>query len=57
MNRFNIAIVSPSSPKDIAGILTVYADDKKAAMKKVKDDPAMEGVRIYPIDDDKLTEH
>lgn len=57
MNAFNLAIVSPSSPKDIVGILTVYAEDVKGALKKVKADPDMEGVRVHPIGDQKLTEH
>lgn len=57
MNAINLAVVSPSDPKTITAILTVYANDKREALDKVKKDPDMTGVRVYPIDQDKLTEH
>ncbi len=49
MQSFNLAIVSPSSPKDVAGTITVYANDVKDAIKRVKNDPEMAGVRIFPL--------
>lgn len=57
MQAINLAIVSPSDPKTVSGILTVFAKDKREALDKVKKDPSMEGVRCYPIDPEKLTEH
>lgn len=57
MNAFNLAIVSPTDAKAIAGILTVYAKNEADAMKRVRKDPDMEGVRCYPLNHQRLTEH
>lgn len=48
MSPFKFAIVSPSSPKDIAGIVTVYAESLNKAKERVKNDNDMQGVRFYP---------
>lgn len=57
MNPINLAILSPTDSKSIAGILTVYAKDVADALKRVKKDPEMEGVRCYPMEAGRLTEH
>lgn len=57
MKPFNIAILSPSSPKDISAVVTVHAETVQAALKRVRNDPDMEGVRCYPIIISRETEH
>lgn len=49
MQAFEIAVMSPSSPKDIAGILTVYAESIKKALERCKNDNDMQGARFYPL--------
>lgn len=48
MQAFKFALVSSNNHNDIIGTLTVHADDMKAAKKKMKADPDMEGIRFYP---------
>jgi hypothetical protein len=48
MKQINLAILSPNH-NDVVGILTVYANDVKDALKRVRQDPDMDGVRCHPI--------
>lgn len=49
MKQINLAILSPFDHSDVVGILTVYATDVKGALKRVRQDPDMDGVRCHPI--------
>lgn len=57
MTAINLAIVSPTDSKSIAGILTIYASSVSEALKLVKRNPDMEGVRVYPLEAGRLSEH
>lgn len=48
MKAFDVAIVSAHNPKDVVGILTVWAKDIKEALKRVRQDSDMAEVRCYP---------
>lgn len=50
MKNFEIAIVSAHNPKDVVGILTVWARDIKDALKRVRQDNDMQDVRCYPYE-------
>lgn len=47
MKKYDLAIVSRTTG-DVSGILSVFADNIKAALKKARTDPDMEGVHVYP---------
>jgi hypothetical protein len=57
MQAFNIAVMSPTSPKDVAGILTVYAENIKKALERCKNDNDMQGARFYPLENGRHHEH
>lgn len=50
MKAHDIAIVSAHNPKGVVGILTVWAKDVKAALKRVREDHDMSEVRCYPYE-------
>lgn len=50
MKKFDLAIVSRTTG-DVSGILSVWAENIKAALKKVRNDPDMDGVHVYPYGD------
>jgi hypothetical protein len=50
MEMYNIAVISPSSPKDIVAVVSVWAKDVKDALKRCKNDNDMQGARFYPAD-------
>lgn len=50
MELHNIAVISPTSSKDVVAIVSVWAKDIKDALKRVKNDNDMQGARFYPAD-------
>jgi dihydroorotase len=57
MQAFNIAVMSPSSSKDVVAILTVYAESVKKALERCKNDNDMQGARFYPAGAGRNHEH
>jgi hypothetical protein len=49
MKKFNLAILSPSDKTTVSAVLTVWAEDIKAALKRVRQDPDMQDAHIYPV--------
>jgi hypothetical protein len=43
-------MISSYDRDDIIGTLTVYAESRKAAMKRIKEDVSMAGLRFYPFE-------
>jgi hypothetical protein len=57
MQAFNIAVMSDTDHKSVAGILTVYAESKKKALERCRNDNDMQGARFYPLGDGRHHEH
>jgi len=49
-NLHRIALVSANNSKDVIGTVEVWAKDMKAALKRIRQDPDMEGVRCFPAE-------
>jgi hypothetical protein len=56
MQMHKIAIVG-TDPSTVIAVLDVWGKDKRDALARVRKDEDMSGVRCYPLDEGRVSEH